>query len=294
MNSKYTLSSMLVVIASFLFVSVTSANHFTNLDFEAVGVSTFTNSPTCAMFLSYALPGWTGYVDTNPVTFVCSGGGPIFHFAYIEVLDSTSPAIEGNISVVLHAGVDDPDTEIPRSVSLAQTGHIPSDAQTLKFLTTSPSNDDFLIQVNTNTISMSPWITNGGVITYVGDISAYAGQVAEFRISAPANTNSYPPARYLLIDDIKIGWYPTKVIEIYPQISLGLLRSGVEPHATSVVLTIDNEMPFVTNEILRGSSLESNDWEVVHTYYVEQEGTTNWTDALDGNPDKHYYRIQKK
>lgn len=300
MNPSKTVNTVLLLCGILLIApAALLAATFTNLDFEAVDETTLNGCPfpLCDLSMAYAFPGWSGFTDTNPLPYVLYGNLPIALAACIILCDTnptsmgnTWTILEGDITILLGAGPRSPEeVDVLISVSIAQTGRVPSYAQTLKFLSTSDSSS-FKVEINTNVLAVTPRMTNSGIITYTADIAGYADQEVEFKITALAPE---PPALYNFvdIDDIEVGWCLAEIWGIYPQVSLAL-RSAGEPHATAVVINIENKISGITNVIERSATLLSNDWEVVHTYPAEP-GSISWTQSLEGNPERHFFRIRQ-
>jgi hypothetical protein len=127
-----------------------------------------------------AMPGWRGYLGANQVDwilyndlFLSNAGisihGPnnpapdLFHGQYYVQLQNSFPVA----------------TDVP---ALAQTGTLPSDAQTIQFLSSAPFAIGFTVTFASELIPLSLLgTTSNGRQIWGGDISAFAGQTGELR-----------------------------------------------------------------------------------------------------------------
>jgi hypothetical protein len=166
----------------------TRAAPFQNLDFESATFVPIPNDPHDRVYLSSALPYWTGYIgadQTNAVLhnnfFLGSSGisiqGPT---------NSYFPILEGSLTPMLQAGTDRLGNPTP--VALSQTGLVPLDARSLFFrarASTFGGPNPFVVTLDGETLSMMPIAVSGDLYTlYGGDVSAYAGQTLELRFTA--------------------------------------------------------------------------------------------------------------
>jgi hypothetical protein len=182
---------LLLIVAFIHVLSWENAAHcadFQNLNFESATFVPIPNDPYDRVYLSSALPFWTGYVgadQTNAVLhnnfFLGSSGisiqGPT---------NSSFPVLEGSLTPMLQAGTDNLGNPMP--VALSQTGLVPLDSRSLLFRANASvfgGPNPFVVTLDGETLSMTPVAVTGDLYTlYGGDVSAYAGQTLELRFTA--------------------------------------------------------------------------------------------------------------
>jgi hypothetical protein len=172
--------------------AVLSQGTFVNLDFE--NPMSLSGGPgTSLVWITNALPHWTGYIGNAQVNYVAFNS--IALDAATISLHSTrsiTPAFDGNYSVLLQASSRF--APVQAAAAIGQTGLIPQDARSL-LLYTKPFSIPFLaIQVTFagETISMTP--IGAATATYQawgGDISRYAGQAGELRFTVNPTSGSW-------------------------------------------------------------------------------------------------------
>jgi hypothetical protein len=132
------------------------------------------------------IPGWTAYIEEPEIPLVLvndvgfntiSLGG-----AAIILHDSNSPVFEplrGRYSVSLNSSFGGPPFQ---SAAIAQTGQVPADAQSLRFI----AKPWYGLQVTFagQVISITQVATSPERLVLGGDISAFAGQTGELRFTA--------------------------------------------------------------------------------------------------------------
>jgi hypothetical protein len=91
-------------------------------------------------------------------------------------------AIEGTYSVLLHAAWDI-NTQQPADTSIAQTGFIPPEARSLLFVARSAPG---LVSLGGSLVPVIPLSTGSNYTVYGADISAWAGEETELRLTAVA------------------------------------------------------------------------------------------------------------
>src|SRR5687767_8981355 len=102
---------------------------FQNLGFESASLVPVPNDAYNSVYFDSAFPGWTGYVGntqetaalTNSIFLCCSG---------ISLWNHSRPVIEGSFGAALHAEFRLDDGQ-PADASIAQTGLVPDEAQSL-------------------------------------------------------------------------------------------------------------------------------------------------------------------
>jgi hypothetical protein len=155
------------------------AQSFVNLNFEQATIVPDQTSPyyPYEVFASNAIPGWTGYINGNPVDRIFynteSLGGPS-----ISLESSLSPVfqpIQGSYSVYLKSFSDTGGT----SAAIGQTAQIPNNASSLRFLRI--PNSGFDVSFAGQNIYLVQLGTFGNYILMGGDISQFAGQTGELK-----------------------------------------------------------------------------------------------------------------
>jgi hypothetical protein len=200
-------SLQIYVILGLFVVSIARlyATDFQNLDFE---MATLRAAPAGytpwdayqPISAANALPYWTVREDATVCTAVW--GAP-------EALDETSvalvsggkyyPSLQGVYSVQLYAWADAPPGFF-QTASISQTGLVPVGMHSLQFLIQSPPVAGGTVQANPTvtlngtTISIFPISASGGIITMAGDISAFAGTMADLSIQC-VGIHGAPPDR---------------------------------------------------------------------------------------------------
>jgi hypothetical protein len=170
---------------------------FQNLNFESAVVGPDA-SPRTVSFAT-ALPGWTGYFNGTNIAlsaiyntvFIGSSG-----FALLDNQSSFGNTIS-NSTAILQAGA----AGFQPSVSLAQTGIVPVNSLSLRFIG-GATFDQLVVAMNGQ--SLTPVVLrNIGLYNEYGvDISAFAGQTAELRFTRPATPNQ---TSALVLDEISFS-----------------------------------------------------------------------------------------
>lgn len=163
---------------------------FQNLDFEATTLPVLPRGEPggIAVPISEAFPGWLGYYGTTPVTVVSYNQLPAGS-AYLVLL---SHGLEGNFTAALLPGFH-PDYGPFTPVSLAQTGLVPSDAQSVRFTATggAPFPPIFSVALDGQAVSWVKLEPDQGLPVYGVDVSAFAGQTVELRLTSGINQPFY-------------------------------------------------------------------------------------------------------
>lgn len=156
--------------------------------------------------ISEAIPDWTGYFGTNQETSVLYNGLDIGSVA-IALLDTNSPVaglIPGNnYTVVLQAGESDSGFV---SASIAQTGLIPSTAESILFEASIRYAAGWQVTVAGQNVPVTEISTiNSDFGVYAGNISAFAGQDAQLEFTALSGSG---PTVNLYLDAISFSTSP--------------------------------------------------------------------------------------
>ncbi len=172
---------------SFFFLACLGIAHgqgFVNLGFESATIVPIAGDPLGRVQFMPAFPGWigtiNGQVQTNALynnLYLSTPG-----FALISSTSSIGSPIDGNFTVVLQAHSIVSSAE----VSLFQTGLVPADARSLRFLGTTPAGlfqGQLTVALNGIPTSLSVLEDYGATALYGADISAFAGQTAQLRFT---------------------------------------------------------------------------------------------------------------
>jgi hypothetical protein len=164
-------------------LAVRAQGTFQNLDFESANLPVLQPGQSLNVAVADALPGWTAYLGAEPQTTVLYNAQTLSD-ASISILGPNyelPPVIEGNFTAVLKAG----NYGIGKAAaSLAQVGQVPVFAESLhvKVLT---STESFIFSLGGVPIQMVLLASEPSFSLYAGDVSGFAGQVTELRLTAP-------------------------------------------------------------------------------------------------------------
>ena len=189
-------------------ISLCRAQGFVNLDFESANVKGYavgsSSVPTVA-----ALPGWTasfsqpglGTANTSQICYdTLSLGG-----AMIVINDATAGGrmapIQGNYSVLLVGG------SYQTSSSISQTGLIPNGTTTLLVSSSGLLTGQFIVSVGGQSINMIPQQSFANYSIYGGDISIFAGQIAQLSFTALPPANGFYENN-LVLDNLQFSNLP--------------------------------------------------------------------------------------
>jgi len=177
---------------------------FQNLDFEAANLPPIPSGQYGGFVaISDAFPGWTGYIGTNQVTQVLQNnltlGAPS-----IDILGpnwSYTQIISGQYAALLQAGTyaDRP----PADAALAQVGQIPTTARSLQL---KESGAPVFVSLAGQPIALVQIGSGVNYVLYAGDISQFAGQTVELRLTTHG-TPDYP-FQMVNLDDIEFSPVP--------------------------------------------------------------------------------------
>lgn len=154
---------------------------FQNLDFESAVIVPVPGLPGVVEFAP-ALPGWTGYLGTNRQTlalfnnlFVGSAG-----IALLGPGWSGGGIIAGNYTAVLQAGSEDGS---PADAAIAQSGLVPPGTRSIQ-LVSSGERNGFVVSLGGQQLSLVILGAQNGYNIYAGDITQFAGETEDLRITA--------------------------------------------------------------------------------------------------------------
>ena len=163
---------------------------FQNLGFEGVqNVPIFDpRGHPWTMPAGDALPGWSCYIGDSRTEFIWYNDLAL-DSAAVGVLSSTLPYLPpgfpvGKYSLSLQAGYGPLGMNTPSSI--AQSGELPSDVKSIRFRGAggSSSADSFLVTFAGERIPLEIVGSRESFTGYAGDLSPYAGQMGELRITS--------------------------------------------------------------------------------------------------------------
>ncbi len=198
---------------------------FANLDFEQAVIVTDPSVPyyPYGVYASYALPGWTavGFISPTYILYndISLGATSV---TLCGANSSYSPsALSGLFSIDLYGG-----SGVGLSAaSISQTGLVPANAISIRFIAKGvpqPFGGPLLVSVGGQNIPYFAISTDQNYTVYAGDISAYAGQVAQLTFSAPNGVNNYWE-----FDDIQFSSIPVPEPSTLGIVGLGVLLLGI-------------------------------------------------------------------
>ena len=182
-------SSFLGMVSLFLLYSAAAQGTFQNRGFESANLPAIPAGQYGDFVpFSTAFPFWTGYEGTNVMTQAFHNGETL-SAPSISILGPNWPSeqiLTGHYSALLHAGLD---PFHPVDVALAQVGTLPVGVQ---YLSLKASGGQVSVSFDGQDISLFPASRGSNYILYEGDISRFAGQAGELRISSePTSLNPY-------------------------------------------------------------------------------------------------------
>ena len=178
---------------------------FQNLNFEAANIPAGTQ-PNNDTPIAIGLPGWSAYFtstfgESNGVTQIWYDGISLGGSA-ISISDNNAGLgfvpLQGRYSAMLFGGGSTPQY----APTISQTGRVPAGRQSLQMEVYS-SGTPFIVTLGGQVINMVPLSTVQlpGFPThytiYGGDISAFAGQVAQLSITQPPSPDNPPSELFL-------------------------------------------------------------------------------------------------
>ena len=168
--------------------SIQAQGTFQNLGFELANVPDVPNGQSGgSVATADGIPSWTAFYAFNQTTQILHNDFSVGS-VNISVLGpnwngSFGLSIpDGNYCVILQAGAGATGAE---SAAIAQTGVVPSAAQSLQFKAyRSNPNSEFGITIGGQNIAMIPLFQTANYTLYGGDISVFANQSVELKIAA--------------------------------------------------------------------------------------------------------------
>jgi hypothetical protein len=180
-------SSFFVLSLFFAAPSSNAQGSFQNLGFEFGTLMPIPGDPWNRVYFDPAFPGWRGYVGGiqetaafHNATFLCCSALTLWGGESRPHLP-----IEGTYGAFLQAGWR-LGTQQPGNTSLAQTGLIPGDAQSILFRSRLFGEEPFEVSLSGQTVPVVTMEITPNYHLLGADISAWAGQQSELRFTAVA------------------------------------------------------------------------------------------------------------
>jgi hypothetical protein len=198
-----TLPIACVFVSSLFVLQNLSGQGFVNLDFNSAQLSAYGAGPA-SVPASNAIPGWTGYLGTNQQTMLVyndesAGSGNLSIIGTNCPISAISPIPGNSYTVVLQPGPV-PNSGSPYSVnaSIAQTGLVPATALSILFTASTPPLPGVQVTIAGQVIPIIKIASiNSDYGIYGGDISAFAGHVAQLEFTDFAATEETEGSYYL-------------------------------------------------------------------------------------------------
>jgi len=189
--------SFLVILlaAAFTFLAeIAKADPFQNLDFESSTVSGTTIMPSVPV--STLFPFWTlRFQDTIQTTAVANAL-PLDTDAIALLASPPDNILQGTHTAYLQAAIDVPGVSGPHNVSIAQTGDVPVDAKSIRFIARNPFFDSlplipgpFVVTLGGQNIPLILLSSSNGDASFAGDVSTFAGLTTELRIAVVTHSS---------------------------------------------------------------------------------------------------------
>ena len=198
---------------------------FQNLDFESANIP-----PNPGTFIPFtnALPGWAG--SRGPFVATDAGyNGVAGYFAEVSILDHgftgfrEDVVIEGNYTAALSAGLAGTGFA---ATSIYQSSLIPVLARSLSFAARFDGGNvgDLVVSMNGQNLPFYQLSVGPNFQTYGGDISAFAGMMAELRFTEQPHFSHV--ATTVLLDNIQFSDQPIPEPDMVSLFGLGALLLG--------------------------------------------------------------------
>jgi|SRR5882724_10570484 len=174
-----TLVTIMLVVTPLAF-----SQSFVNLNFELAKIIPLTqgaNFPPYSVATTNAVPGWSvfyGAAQQTQITY----NDPALGSTFATLWATNGQNISGNFSLLLQGGGS------ATAASISQTAQTPVDAQSLLFkaqYSGPPGLGSLSALLNGQTIPFIALSTGPNYVLYGGDVSAFAGQIAQLTFSAP-------------------------------------------------------------------------------------------------------------
>jgi hypothetical protein len=203
MKNSISLPNLVILLATTAIAM--GAAPFQNLNFEATTLPS--NGPPSFQPIMVALPGWRAFIGANEETRVLYNELTL-GAAFVGLSGTSFPVLQDSFSVALVPGAG---SELG-GVTLFQSGHIPDDAQSLRFLAIvggelqRPLSDRVGVFIDEQQVSLTDAFSEPGLYNYSADISAFAGRDVTLSFTSshlgPLGPNS------LILDSISFSTTP--------------------------------------------------------------------------------------
>jgi hypothetical protein len=193
---------------------------FRNLNFESATLVPIPNDLYNRVYFDSAFPGWTGYIGdlgenrvlTNSMFLCCSS---------IAVWTDRAPVIEGDFSIALQGSrrlVPGQQGE-PADASIAQTGLVPIDAQSLLFRAQFYGGP-LEVELGGQPLSLVPVLTTPNYVLFGADVTPWAGQESELRFTAVGHANPLEDS-LIFLDSIEFSTTPIPEPSTFALLAMG-------------------------------------------------------------------------
>ncbi len=213
-----------VLILTLVASQTLKAADFQNLDFESANLPILPPGEVGGYVpISQALPGWSAYLGTLATDSILYNNFTLGS-AVVSIQGPNSPLgapLGGNFSANLMPGYDPRVSELV-GVSLAQTGLVPAEANSIffKVRTGSPFQQPFQVTLAGEQISLVPWEEQPDHVLFAGDISTFAGDTVELRFFISEQLNA------MWVDDIVFSSVPVPEPSTWAMLGLGAVLLG--------------------------------------------------------------------
>lgn len=167
------------------------AQGFINLNFESANIVPIPADPAGRVQFGPAFPGWTAYFNATPLSFTdpVNYNNPSLGTAAIGLVNSASPsggAISNQTVLLQGSSIINGTT-----VSLAQTGLVPTGTMSLRFQGAN-FGPSLFVSLGGQPLNLGILQDFGSYREYGADISSFAGQSAELRfVKSPLSGDLY-------------------------------------------------------------------------------------------------------
>jgi len=175
-----TKTTLLSIVASLIGLFPAGSQPFQNLGFESAVIS----GSGGVVDWNAAMPGWTGRIGASDPPLLHYNDQCLSPCTSIAIVDRAgftwgNPLL-GTYSVILTAGFD---LGNRYESSIAQTGLIPSDSQSIRFLGHFNGAQSPIISVAGQAVPLYALNQTANFTVYGADVAAFAGQTAELRFT---------------------------------------------------------------------------------------------------------------
>jgi len=217
-----TKTTLLSIVVSLIGLFPLRSQTFQNLGFESAVIS---GSAGSIVDWNVAMPGWTGRIGASDPPLLHYNDGCLSPCSSIAIVDQPgftwgNPLV-GRYSVILTAGFD---LGNRYESSIAQTGLIPTDAQSVRFLGRFNGPAPPIVSVGGQAVPLYSLNQTANFTVYGADIAAFAGQTAELRftVASDYNTILQRGGTQLMLDAISFSATPVPEPSVVVLLLLGV------------------------------------------------------------------------